>query len=296
MEANVASRTAEYMAFYRALESARPRGKRLFNDPFAIHFLQASLRRAVEISKIPYVGALIALYADRRAPGARTSAIARTRLIDDLVSQGLREGIGQIVILGAGFDCRIYRLSDMKSVAAFEVDHPATLGAKRSRLRSLIEDSQTNVHFVEIDFARQDLAKVLHQEGLDPGQPTIFVWEGVTNYLTSSAVDSVLRYVAGCAVGSRLIFTYVHRGALDSSGRFPDAAKIVSNVENLGEPWTFGLIPEELPSYLAVRGLQLDRDESARDYRRAYFGKAAEFMKGYDFYHVAVASVSTRIW
>lgn len=67
----------------------------------------------------------------RRPPSsrrARTSAIARTRLIDDVVSQALREGVRQLVILGAGFDCRIYRLSGVNSVAAFEVDHPATLG------------------------------------------------------------------------------------------------------------------------------------------------------------------------
>lgn len=282
------------MAFYRALESVRPRGKRLFDDPFASHFLRPSLRRAVEMSKIPLLGAVIARYADRRAPGARTSAIARTRLIDDLVSQGLREGIGQIVILGAGFDCRFYRLSNIRSVAAFEVDHPATLAAKRSRLRNLITNSQTKVHFVEIDFSRQGLAEMLQQAGFNAGRTTIFIWEGVTNYLTASAVDAVLRYVGGCTRSTRLIFTYVHRGALDSSEVFSDAAKIVSNVERLGEPWTFGLIPEELPSYLAERGLQLDRDDGARDYRRTYFGEAAESMKGYDFYHVAVASVSAK--
>jgi O-methyltransferase involved in polyketide biosynthesis len=88
MEPNTASRTAEYMAFYRAMESARPRRKRLFTDPFAIHFLRPSLRRAAVLSRIPYLAAAVAWYADRHAPGARTSAIARTRLIDDVVSQG----------------------------------------------------------------------------------------------------------------------------------------------------------------------------------------------------------------
>jgi O-methyltransferase involved in polyketide biosynthesis len=138
------------------------------------------------------------------------------------------------------------------------------------------------------------LLKTLQREGFDPGQATIFVWEGVTNYLSGGAVDAVLRYVAGCAAGSRLVFTFVHRGALDGSGRFPDAAKIMRNVADLGEPWTFGLIPEDLPSYLHERGLQWNRDDGARDYRRAYFGEAAESMNGYDFYHVAVASVPAR--
>ena len=99
MESNRASRTAEYMAFYRAMESARPRAKRLFTDAFAIHFLRPSLRKAVVVCRIPYLAAVVAWYADRKAPGARTSAIARTRLIDDIVSQSLHDGIHQVVIV-----------------------------------------------------------------------------------------------------------------------------------------------------------------------------------------------------
>jgi len=291
MQPNAASRTAEYMALYRALESARPSGNRLFTDPFAIHFLQPSLRRAAMLSKVPYLAAAVAWYADRRAPGARTSAIARTRLIDDVVSQALQDALRQVVILGAGFDCRFYRLLGISSVAAFEVDHPATIATKVSRLRTLLEKLPVNVRFVAIDFDRQSLAETLQKAGFDSGQPSIFVWEGVTNYLTANAVDAVLRYVANCASGSRLVFTYVHRDALNGSGKFPDAARIMSNVAELGEPWTFGLIPEELPSYLRERGLELNRDEGARQYRNEYFGKTAESMNGYDFYHVAVASV-----
>jgi len=292
MERKTASRTAEYMAFYRAMESVRPASKRLFTDRFAIHFLRPELRGAARLCRIPLLAAAIAWYADRRAPGARTSAIARTRLIDDIVCQALRDGIRQVVILGAGFDCRIYRLPGISYIAAFEVDHPATIAAKLLHLRTLMEKPPVNAHFVEVDFERQSLAEALRKEGLDSTQRAIFVWEGVTNYLTAEAVDAVLRYVADCARGSRLVFTYVHLGALDGSGRFPDAAKIMSNVVKLGEPWTFGLIPGDLPSYLGARGLGLNSDAGAREYRRAYFGKDAESMNGYDFYHVAVADVA----
>ena len=57
---NRASRTEEYMALYRAMESARPKRKRLFTDPFAIHFLRPSLRRAAALSKIPGLAAAVA--------------------------------------------------------------------------------------------------------------------------------------------------------------------------------------------------------------------------------------------
>jgi methyltransferase (TIGR00027 family) len=289
-----ASRTAEYMALYRAMESARPRDRRLFTDPFAIQFLRASLRRAAVLCRIPFFAAAIAWYADRRAPGARTSAIARTRLIDDVVSQALNDGIRQVVILGAGFDCRLYRLPGIDRVVGFEVDHPATLTAKLSRLQKVLGKLPGNVRYVEIDFDRQKLAEQLDLSGFDRGQPSFFIWEGVTNYLSADAVDTVLSYLAGCAAGTRAAFTYVHRGAIDGSASFPDAVRITSNVAKLGEPWTFGFVPEELPSELRDRGLQLDRDDDARQYRRAYFGRAAESMNGYDFYHVAVVRVAGR--
>jgi O-methyltransferase involved in polyketide biosynthesis len=79
--------------------------------------------------------------------------------------------------------------------------------------------------------AETRLAEAIEKKGFDRGQPTIFVWEGV-----SDAVDIVLRCVAGCAAGTLLAFTFVHRGALDGSGRFADAARIVRNVAELGEP------------------------------------------------------------
>jgi methyltransferase (TIGR00027 family) len=207
------------------------------------------------------------------------------------VFQALTDGIRQVVILGAGFDCRLYRLKGIDRVVGFEVDHPATLSAKLSRLQHVIRELPRNVRYVEIDFDRQNLAEALEHNGFDRGQPTIFVWEGVTNYLSAEAVEAVLYYVAGCAAGTRAAFTYVHRGAIDGSASFPDAARIINNVAKLGEPWTFGFVPEELSSYLHNRGLQLDRDDDARQYRREYFGRAAESMNGYDFYHVAVVRV-----
>ena len=54
---------------------------------------------------------------------------------------------------------------------------------------------------------------------------------------------------------------------------------------------TFGLDPAELPAYLAARGLRLERDLGAADYRRLAFGDAASRMRGHEFYRVALARV-----
>ncbi len=288
------SRTAEYMAFFRALESARPRERRLFADTFAERFLGRRLRGGVWLSRWAPLAGLVDWYADWRLPGARTSAIARTKLIDDALSQALRDGIRQVVILGAGFDCRAYRLDGLENAKIFEVDHPSTLVKKREILGKALREIPKKVRFVEIDFNRQALPEVLDRAGFQLSERTVFLWEGVTNYLTAEAVDSVLRFLAGCGRGSRIIFTYVHAGLLDGSVRFDGGERLLRDVARLGEPWTFGIVPEELARFLEGRGLCLDRDLSASEYRREYFGSDAERMKGYEFYHVAVADVRER--
>jgi methyltransferase (TIGR00027 family) len=294
MQPGQASRTAEYMAFFRALESARPPRRRLFADSFAMQFLRPGLRRAVYLSRVPVLGALIPRYLDRRLPGARTSGVARTRLIDDALCQALHEGIGQVVILGAGFDCRAYRLAGIGSADVFEVDHPATLSVKRAHLSRALANLPHNVRFVEMDFDRQNLREALTEAGFELPRAAVFLWEGVTNYLSADAVDAVLHFVASCAAGSRLIFTYVDRRALDGSGLFEGAADLMGEVARLGEPWTFGLDPGDLSNYLDERGLHLERDAGAREYRRQYFGPPGERMNGYDFYHVAIAAVPAQ--
>src|SRR6266705_4477776 len=128
------SRTAELMAVQRALESARPRSSRLFRDAFAPHFVSRRWRLVIRASRVGAVRNGVEVLYDRVAgPGPRASAVARTRLIDDLVTDA-RSWIGQLVILGAGFDARAYRLSGLAEVTVFEVDHPATQQAKREVL------------------------------------------------------------------------------------------------------------------------------------------------------------------
>jgi methyltransferase (TIGR00027 family) len=285
------SRTAEYMAFFRALESARPPSQRLFNDPFAPYFVRPYLRRSAFIARSPFIASFVNRYSDLRLPGARTSAIARTKLIDDALLDALRTGISQVVILGSGFDCRAYRLPQLNNTTVFEVDHPATLAAKLDRLRQALPTLPANVRYVEIDFLRQTLPQVLADAGFQSSRPAVFVWEGVSHYLTPEAVNSVLRCVAACSPGTRLIFTYVHAGMLDGSVSFKSAERLLRDFAGISEPWTFGLRPENVSAFLAERGLQLDRDLGARDYRRLYYGSAADRMEGYEFYHVAIAHV-----
>lgn len=291
MTADNSSKTAEYMALFRALESKRSSRTRLFSDPLATDFLRPSLKRAALLARFPGGATLVEKIADRRIPGARTSAIARTRLIDDLLAEGVGDEICQIVILGAGFDCRAYRLPVLNGRDVYEVDHPLTLDRKRTQLKKRFGKLLHNLHYVPIDFNRESLGSTLQQAGLKDSAKTVFLWEGVTNYLTAEAVDSVLRYVAGFPSGSRLIFTYVHSGILDGTVNFYGAERLLADVAELHEPWTFGMDPDEVSRYLRERGLCLMVDMGASEYRKRCFGSGADDMRGYEFYHVAMVEV-----
>jgi methyltransferase (TIGR00027 family) len=286
-----ASRTAEYIALYRALETTETRREPLFRDPFAQHLLTGSRQRAFRFANVPGMRSALERYADWRAPGARTSAIGRTRFIDDIVRDEVARGVRQLVILGAGYDSRAHRLEPLAKLPVFEVDRADTQAEKRARI-AVLPGARKDVRYVAVDFQKQDLATQLADAGWRADHTSLFLWEGVTNYLDAKAVATVLDMVGLTEKGSAIVFTYIHRGVIDRSVRFEGADKLVGSVEKLGEPWRFGLVPDDLPAYLAGFGLVLEQDHGADEYRARYLGSG--HFSGYAFYRVAVARVSER--
>ena len=291
MQRTQASKTAEYNALFRALESTRPATERLFEDPFAQGFLRPSLRRVAALAQVPWLRPLIVGYIDRRWPGSRPSVIARTRFIDDTLLQALRDGIDQIVMLGAGFDSRAYRLPGIERSRVFEIDHPHTLAAKRASLQQMLGRLPQQVVFGAIDFNQRRLAAVLRSAGFDAMRRTFFLWEGVTNYLTAQAVDTTRRCVGAATPGSQLLLTYIHQGVLDGSRYFVGARQVARLLRRVDEPWTFGLDPAALPAYLEARGLRLIDDVGSLEYRARYMAPQGRHMRGYGFYRAALARV-----
>src|SRR5262245_26849346 len=210
------SRTATVVALWRAMESSRGATTRLFADPFAPAFLGWRFRWALHLSRLPLVGASVPWsLIDGHWSGARGTVAVRTRYIDDLLGAALRCGVDQVVILGAGFDCRAYRIQGIELSRVFEVDHPMTQAKKKDVLRRRLKVLPPHVAMVSIDFNIYTLDTVMPSSGYRREAQTFFICEGVTHYLLAGAVDTLFRYVAGnAAVGSRMVFTYIHQAAL----------------------------------------------------------------------------------
>lgn len=281
------------MALFRALESARPREERLFEDPVAREFVSGWLRPLPALARSRVGARAIVAVIDRRWPGARASGVARTRVIDDHLRRGLADRIEQVVLIGAGFDARAYRIDGIDSARVFEVDLAETQARKRVLLAERLGSLPGHVRFVELDLDRASLDEGLRAAGHSAAERSFFIWEGVTNYLTGDGVDATLRSVtAAGSPGSRLAFTYVDRAVLDDPGRFDGAEATMRKVRESDEPWTFGLDPDEAEAYLAARGLRLLEDAGSAEYRARFMPPSGPHMRGYEFYRVALAEVS----
>lgn len=264
------SKTAEYVAFYRALETLERRREPLFEDPYASSFLSPPLALAARASRIGAVHAAICAGVDRRAPGARLVSAFRTRFIDDVARASASEGIRQLVVLGAGFDCRAHRLPELSTMSVFEVDTLDMCVAKRSGLRHAAARAREDVHYAAGDLSREAPTEALLRNGWDASSTTLFVCEGVTNYLTEPDVLRIFDCAARAPGSSRLVFSYVDRALLDGTFHGRGGERLRRKVRGLTEPWTYGLDPGELPTLLARHGLKLREELSLALCRRRY--------------------------
>jgi methyltransferase (TIGR00027 family) len=288
MEEGKPSRTAQQNALFRALEARHPAKTRVADDRLAVHFLAPEFRLLAELARVPPFRKAIELFIDWRWPGPRAGMVVRTRFLDDEISNAL-SGVSQILILGAGFDTRAFRLPSISNIRVFEVDHPSTQRAKRDTVVRLFGSVPENLIFVGVDFARDDLRNQMEKAGFHFGAKTLVLWEGVTNYLTADSVDATFRLTAAAvSSGSPIFFTYIDRGILDGSRSFTGAAESSRAVEKVGEPYTFGFDPNEVKTYLASRGFELLDDLAVSEAADRYYGDSRP--KVYSYYHVVKAS------
>jgi O-methyltransferase involved in polyketide biosynthesis len=144
-----------------------------------------------------------------------------------------------------------------------------------------------NVTYCQIDFNKQGLDDLARHHHFDFAKPTTIIWEGVTNYLTEEAINNTFKFISKYAKGSYVIFTYVNQEILSNPSAFYGGEKLLKDLDAIEERWTFGFLPEALPTYLSGFGLALIEDLGAIEYRQRYLPERTE--KGYEFYRVAMA-------
>ncbi len=218
----------------------------------------------------------------------RNQPVARQTFYDSVVERHLAD-VTQCVILGSGFDTRAWRLSPERQarVRCFEVDAPRTQAIKLEALRVADLDT-TGITFVSADFEQEDWLAKLIASGFDPDQPTLFLWEGVTMYLSEETVKETLRKIASLAPGSIVAFGYFTTEILQSRALLPWLSRAL--LRAIGEPLKFGIdstpppVCERMAEFLRSCGLSPSEQQvlgSEKNGQRAWGGFATAWGKSF---------------
>jgi len=248
-----ASRTAAYTCVSRACAHLEPDERFRGPDHLARIFLPPVARLAIQIP------ALRRLFLQRMAPpGIYEYVLARTRLLDRFFVEALDRRYDQIVLLGAGFDTRALRFQQRNGgTRIFEADIRTTQEPKFRILRRKGVTLPEELVFAAVDFNRESLADALMAAGYEEGQRVLFLWEGVTMYLTPEAVDETLAFVrASASPGSRIAFDHVYGSVLRGENRYYGEREIVRTVSKAGEGWRFGIEEGGVAAFLSARGFR----------------------------------------
>ncbi len=260
------SNTALGAAICRLIEQYEPPETRLFDDPVVKDLVGAPLRVMMGVRLMRDFTVKQTEAVMRGLYGAQ---ICRARYDDDVVMIALAGGIRQVVLLGAGLDTRAYRLPGIEGAEVFEVDLPSVQRNKEQKIEARFGRLPENVTYIPIDFDTQTLNQAFAGTGFDPSKLAVFIWEGVTQYISEEAVRQTLSYVGKSAPGSILAFTYVLKSIIERRSDIPGVDKMMDRVAKQS-PWIFGLEPGSVQAYLEPFHLLLNADVGNPDYQAKY--------------------------
>ena len=259
LEADVSKRSIKHQPSETALATATMRALAVHDereeirgsDYLAEIFLTEDRRTTLKDPKVRQW-----VMKNKITPGAYEFMIARTAFFDYVVRDALLQNIPQIVLLGAGYDSRPLRFKELvKETKMFELDAQPTQLRKKGVLEQAGIPMPNHLTFVPIDFNRDNLKDVLPAAGFSRDQRALFVWEGVTYYLSAKVVDDTLGVIRTMSpAGSSICFDYacLSTEALAEEGVKKLRELMKSN--HPAEPTKFGILQGKVGAFLAERG------------------------------------------
>lgn len=257
------SRTALATAYARAFHQIADT-PRIFTDPLAARILShsdADLRRLRDVK---------ASHPAHPAVSNRVRRLyiaARAQFAEDLIAEAAARGTSQVVILGAGLDTFAYR-NTTAGQHVFEVDEPITQSWKRRHLAAAGIRSPSTVTFVPVDFETQEIQTELARAGFRCGEAAIFVWMGVTMYLTTVAIEKTLRFIAAQAPPTEVVLDYIEKPTTAQSRS--NLNRRARKVASLGEPWHSFFDHSDVAETLCAVGLTPVIEHGAADLIASY--------------------------
>jgi methyltransferase (TIGR00027 family) len=270
VETNKASQTAEIMARHRAAELIFPEDQRVCNDPYAFYFVSEEAKKAFNK---PLRSFLTRLWVNWMFPGVHNAVISRVRYMDECVIKCLKNGLEQMVIIGAGYDTRAYRFKGLaEKVDVFELDHPATQNRKKEKLKEIYGSPPGHVTHIPIHLDKDKLSEKLFEGGYDQSKKTLFIMEGLVMYLPPPYVEKILTFIKTTSgPGSWVTFDYLPPSMIDGTIRAKEGKNMVKGVKKWGEPFRFGLNHKDAKDFLLSQGFCNIDTIHAPELKKVYF-------------------------
>jgi methyltransferase (TIGR00027 family) len=282
--------TPEKAAASRAMEMLFPETERLYTDQYSKEFLTGFNSFFLNIMKHEGVRNWWMNLMEKVGPGIYGGIISRTKYMDDVLEAAIANKFDAVVNLGGGYDTKCLRF-DFKGLEYYHVDQKPVMDNYKNIMSGLEGGIPPHVRFVPIDFNTQNLGDELVKAGYDKDKRTLFLWEGVTQYITLEAVTGTLEYIASCSKGSQIVFTYVLKSLFISSESFPEYQTTIKLAKRVGEEWITGLESEKMSAFIEQCGLALIEDVGNTDYKKRYFEPIGREMAIMPIERIAYAEV-----
>jgi len=264
-------RTNKGVALFKLLHQRDE--SRLFSDEYIEWFLSAS--QLEQIRRLPSMPASAPADPDERFTWiAYWYTLLRERWVDDLIVRFLERGYGQVVLLGAGFDTRFFRLLEPCDVETFEVDLPGTIDEKSACIERKLGRIPANLHLISRDLSREGIDG-LSVYGVHAHVPTIYVMQGLLFYLPPEAAYRLLSEAAPGGASRAIVYDACWPEMTYDNDVVPGIRGQIRKLESIGEPYLFGESPESAVRRLERLGCANVEARSMRDLEMQYLRRGA---------------------
>lgn len=251
----VASKTAELGAMIRAVACRNKYGKKIFYDPCSKYFIGPKIRFICAYNRIAsFINPAFWCYG-MNSVGFLLS-LCRHRFMSDYLKGELENSMGQIVILGAGYDTNFENYKkNLENKKYIEVDFPATQKRKKKILEKKFNVS--NLVLIPADLNKENIHVVLENQ-IDQTKPVLVIIEGLLSYLNEKKVLKIITSLKSISKSVKIIADY--RKPTLKENRNYVARKWIKSFRSLSESYTSFFKEEDISNLLSDAGYHIEHN------------------------------------
>ena len=260
------SRTAGFICMYRAASYLEKKELYQSGDYIAPRLLPGLIKFLVRYKLINFKWPFF-------PKGIYEYVIARTKYIDNIFKESIENGIEQILLFGAGFDTRAVRFAEKNmKTKIFELDTLYTITAKINQFKKRGISIPENTILISIDFNVDSVSEKLESNGFKRNKTTLFIMEGIIQYLNKEAVDELFKLLYELAEPeSKVVFDYIYASVLRKENIYYGEKDIYKKVNSVQEPWLFGIEKGGMEAFVKNYNFSLIQNLDSEDLEKMFF-------------------------